>query len=488
LTRRGGRTRRETPNIRTKGIAVLQSDIKVVQVETFKVPTACRTPLKFGAVVVDKTITGYAKVTVETRGGRRATGWGAMFIMDLWAWPGLPAVHEPRLQTMCDLFDAYAKTIAGYGQFAHPIEIFMETEAELRRLAARPPREGAGADPMPFLAALVTASPIDHAVHDAFGNASGIDSYRGYGPEHMPFDLSRYLGAEFKDVYPSQFLRQDYLPRVPVFHLVGGLDVLREKDAPADAPQDGVPNSFEKWIERDGVFCLKVKLRGKDLEWDIARTIEVSRIYHEVRTRARPDLPAQPHLTADTNEQCESPAYIVEYLEKIGERAPDVLSEILYIEQPTERDLGAHRFDMRPVARLKPVLIDESLTSPEDFRLAMELGWSGIALKSCKCLSSDLLLVPMAELAGIPYAVQDLTNPSIALIESVGLAARTHPIMGVEANSRQFFPGANVAVGKVHPGLCEIRDGYARTASMTGTGLALRMNEIDRAACGLAKD
>ena len=39
--------------------------------------------------------------------------------------------------------------------------------------------------------------------------------------------------------------------------------------------------------------------------------------------------------------------------------------------------------------------------------------------------------------------------------------------MGVEANSRQFFPAANEAVGKVHPGLCEIRDGYARTASMT---------------------
>jgi hypothetical protein len=118
----------------------------------------------------------------------------------------------------------------------------------------------------------------------------------------------------------------------------------------------------------------------------------------------------------------------------------------------------------------------------------MELGWSGIALKSCKCLSSDLLLVPMAEMAGVPYAVQDLTNPSIALVQSVGLAARTHTIMGVEANSRQFFPAANAAAGKVHPGLCEIRDGYARTASMTGTGLGFRMNEIDRAACGLPKD
>ena len=462
----------------------MQSDIKVVAVETFKVPTVCRTPLKFGAVVVDALPIGYARATVETRSGRRAVGWGAMFIMDLWAWPGPPGSHEPRARAMGDLFDAYAKLIAGHKPFAHPIEIFMETEGELRRLAARISREAAGQE-MPFLAALVAASPIDHAVHDAFGNANGIDSYRGYGPEHMGFDLSRYLGDEFKGVYPSQFLRQDYAPLVPVFHLVGGLDVLREKDAPADAPQDGIPNSLEKWIERDGAFCLKVKLRGRDLDWDIARTLEVSRIYHEVRCRARPDLPGQPFLTADTNEQCPTPTYIVEYLEKIRERAPGVYHEILYIEQPTERDLGAHRFNMRPVADLKPVLIDESLTSPEDFRLAMELAWTGIALKSCKCLSSDLLLMPMAELAGVPYAVQDLTNPSISLIESVGLAARTHPIKGVEANSRQFFPAANEPAARVHPGLFEIRDGYARTASMTGTGLGLRIGEIDLAACGL---
>ena len=462
----------------------MQTDIRVISVETFHVPTVCRTPLKFGAVVVDKTITGYARATVENKAGRRATGWGAMFLMDLWAWPGAPGTHEPRLKAMGALFDAYAKLVGGYKQFAHPIQIFMETERDLLRLAQSLSREIAG-DEMPTLGAFVVASPIDHALHDAFGNAAGIDSFRGYGQEHMEWDLSRYLGTEFKGIWPSQFLRQEYLSRLPVFHLVGGLDVLRQADAPADAPKDGVPNSLEQWITRDGVFCLKVKLRGRDLEWDVARTLDVSRIYHDIRDHRRPSLPAQPFLTADTNEQCESPEYIVEYLSKIRERAAAVFDEILYIEQPTERDLKSHRFDMRKLSALKPVLIDESLTSPEDFRLAMELGWSGIAHKSCKCLSSDLLLVPMAEMAGIPYAVQDLTNPSIALVESIGLAARTHTIKGVEANSRQFFPAANAATAKVHPGLCEIRDGYARTASMTGTGLGYRINEIDLAACGL---
>ena len=133
---------------------------------------------------------------------------------------------------------------------------------------------------------------------------------------------------------------------------------------------------------------------------------------------------------------------------------------------------------MRPIARLKPVLIDESLTSIEDFKLAVELGWSGIALKSCKCLSADLLFVPMAELAGIPYAVQDLTCPSLAMIESVGLAARIHTIKGVEANSRQFFPKANETAAKIHPELFNVRNGVAKTLAVKGTGLGFRIEEM----------
>jgi len=463
----------------------MQTDIRVERVETFQVPTVCRTPLKFGAVVVERSPLAYAKATVVNRAGRTATGWGAMFLMDLWAWPVSKAPHEAREWAMGDVLAAYAACVASRRGFAHPIEIFHETEPALADLSREASRRHTPEDAMPPLAALVAASPVDHALHDAFGRAAGIDSYAACGPEHMVGDLSRYLGGDYKDVYPSQHLRPAYLDAVPVFHLVGGLDVLREADAAPDAPADGVPNSLERWIERDGVFCLKVKLRGRDLAWDVERTLEVSRIYHEVRAARRPGLPARPHLTADTNEQCESPEYVLEYLARVKERSPRVFDEILYVEQPTERDLGAHRFDMRPLGRVKPVLIDESLTSVADFRLAMNLGWSGVALKSCKCLSADLLFLAMAERAGVPYAVQDLTNPSIALLESVGLAARTHTILGVEANSRQFFPAANAAVARVHGGVCEIRDGHAHTASMRGPGLGLRMDELDRATLGL---
>jgi len=133
---------------------------------------------------------------------------------------------------------------------------------------------------------------------------------------------------------------------------------------------------------------------------------------------------------------------------------------------------------MRRLAALKPVLIDESLTDIPAFDLAMELGWSGIALKTCKGQSHSLLFLAKATEAGIPYSVQDLTNPGIALIHSVGLAARITTIKGVEANSRQFFPESSRAERAIHPGLFAVRDGIASTASLQGTGLGYQMPRI----------
>lgn len=457
----------------------MQSDIRILELEVYRVKTVCRTPVKFGAVVVDELPLGFARAKVENREGQVAEGWGAMFLMDLWAWPVSEASHEQKSRAMCRLLHSYARFLTGYNQFAHPLEIFFDTEEELFNLRKEVCYDLTDGELMPPLAVLVCASPVDHALHDAFGKVNNIDSYLAYGRNFMNYDLSRYLGESLRGVYPSQFLRQDFVPELPVFHLVGGLDPLSESEVGKDALQDGLPNSLERWIERDGVFCLKIKLRGKDIDWDIERTIEVSTIYHEVREKLRPDLPEAPFLTADTNEQCETPEYIVEYLRRIREQDEQVYEELLYIEQPTERDLTLNRWDMRPISRLKPVLVDESLATVEDYRLAIELGWSGIALKSCKCLSSDLLFIAMAELDGIPYAVQDLSNPSLALLQSVGLAGRIHPVKGVEANSRQFFPSANELICPVHSEICRVRDGIVRTSSLQGKGLGFQIEKIE---------
>jgi len=453
----------------------VQSDIRIISVEPHYTDEVCRTPLKFGAVTVEQLPFCRVKATVENRRGEVAAGWGGIFLMDFWSWPTPELPHEAKSAAMVEINQRCARLAAEAGGWWHPVDLFLHLEDGYREANEAVCRERHLHPAQTFLGALVCASPVDAAIHDAFGNVNGMDTYAGYGPESMEHDLGHVMGPSFAGRYIADFVRDAYLPEIPIFHLVGGLDKLTRGEVEDSDPQDGVPNCLEDWVARDGVFCLKVKLRGTDLAWDVERTLAVHRIG---RTQlAKLGIEAL-HLTADTNEQCASPQYIVEYLHRVRERSPEAYDCILYIEQPTERDLAASRHDMRPIAELKPVLVDESLTDLESYELARELGWSGIALKTCKCHSAALLLAARARADGIPYAVQDLTNPSLALMHSVGFAARLYTIMGVEANSRQFFPDSTTpGEQRVHEGIFRVRRGVARTASLQGTGLGYRVQE-----------
>ena len=46
-------------------------------------------------------------------------------------------------------------------------------------------------EPMPWLAALVCASPFDIAIHDAFGMVNNVPIYHAYGKEFLSSDLSQ---------------------------------------------------------------------------------------------------------------------------------------------------------------------------------------------------------------------------------------------------------------------------------------------------------
>jgi hypothetical protein len=61
-------------------------------------------------------------------------------------------------------------------------------------------------------------------------------------------------------------------------------------------------------------------------------------------------------------------------------------------------------------------------------------------------------------------------------MHSVGLGARLYTIMGVEANSRQFFPASTQEAEKrVHAGIFSLHRGEADTSSLQGPGLGYQM-------------
>lgn len=448
----------------------MESDVNIEKIDIDYRSYKLRTPLKFGSVVVSESVSLIARVLVKRKGGGEAVGFGSMPLVCEWAFPDPTVEYYDKLEGMKLVAERYARVLekeASSGLYLHPIDWFIKFESEIPKLTNSISRELKLKVPLPILASLVAISPIDAAIHDGFGKANGICSYDGYGPKYMERDLSHYLGPRFKGKYISDYIKPRYEPKMPIFHLVGGLDKLTKDEVGPEDPRDGFPVSLEEWIERDGIFCFKIKLTGVDLEWDVKRTKDVSNVVREKLKEAfdRNEY----YFSVDFNEMHKSPDETLEYLRRVKREDPETFERILYVEQPVSRDLAKYRFYMGTVGAVKPVLADEGVTDINSFDLALSLGWSGVALKTCKCHSSALLLVAKAEELGVPYSVQDLTCPGLALVHSAGFAARIKPIKGFEYNARQYLPSAFPEVQSKYKEIFEVKEGFVKTGILNGT-------------------
>jgi len=456
---------------------MLPSDIRIERIEAHYKSYKFRTPLKFGSVIVEESTSLIVKSLVKRRDGDEAVGVGSMPFVCEWAFPDPEVEYEDKLEAMKIVAEKYAKLLeieSNRGVYRHPLDWFIAFEDEIPKIAESVSKEVNLKKPLPLLAALVAISPIDTSIHDGFGKVNNICSYDGYGPKYMERDLSFYLKSpKFKNKYLTDYIKPNYERRLPVFHLVGGLDKLTQDEVGPEDPKDGLPVSLEEWIKRDGVFCFKVKLTGVDLDWDVKRTKAVAEVAREtLKVMGRKEF----YLSVDSNEMHKSPDEVLRYLRRVKQESPDVFERILYVEQPVSRYLSMYRFDMSAVSAIKPVLADEGVVNVESFDFALSLGWSGVALKTCKCHSSALLLVAKAEELKVPYSVQDLTCPGLALVHSAGFAARIKPIKGFEYNARQYLPNAFPEVQERYRDIFTVKDGYINTGILEGyLGLGLEM-------------
>jgi len=429
-----------------------------------------RTPIKFGGTIVDRVTLLNVNCAVRTASGRAAKGFGSMPLGNVWAFPSKAMPYDTTLAAMKALAERIAKLTAAHREPGHPIDINCALEPEYLNAAAEVTKELNLPEPIPRLATLVTASPFDAALHDAFGKAHGLSCYRTYGPDYMPHDLSHYLGPEFKGEYLDRYVLKDPKPRMPLYHLVGAVDPIVESDI-KQRVGDGLPETLAEWIRYNGLTHLKIKLNGDNLGWDVERVLGVDRV--AVETQARRGV-ARWFYSLDFNERCPNVGYLLDFLHQLKERTPAAFDRIQYIEQPTARDLKSHRANtMQEAAKLKPIVIDESLTDLESLLLAREMGYTGAALKACKGQSQALLMAAAAQKFGMFLCVQDLTCPGASLIHSAGLAAHIPTVAAIEANSRQYVPAANKPWESKFPGLFIIKDGTMDTSALTGPGLGV---------------
>jgi L-alanine-DL-glutamate epimerase-like enolase superfamily enzyme len=447
-------------------IAPRRTDIRIVEVAHEFEEFRYRTPYQFGGRTVDRVTLLNVNCRVRTGAGQEAWGFGSMTLGNAWAFPA--ASQEAGLGAMVALAGELRALTAACDDNGHPIDLFRVLEPEYLRAAADLSRARALPVPIPKLCTLVVASAFDAAVHDAYGKAFGRSCYETYGREFMSGDLSRDLGAPFKGEYLDRYIPAKPQAGMPVFHSVGASDPLEAADVRTRI-DDGLPNTLEEWIPRDGLIRFKIKLNGGNLEADYDRVVRIDRIVNRIQPgRGVKDW----KYLLDFNEGCPNVGYLLEFMRKVREATPTGFDRILYIEQPTARDLQKDRGNvMHEASRLRPIVADESLTDLESLLLAREMGYTGVALKACKGQTHAVLLAAAAQKFGMFLCVQDLTCPGASLIHSAGIAARVPGNAGIEANARQFVPSANQPWEARFPGLFTIRNGVMNTGQLTGPGL-----------------
>ncbi|WP_127579889.1 enolase C-terminal domain-like protein [Paenibacillus koleovorans] len=459
-------------------------DIEITGVQLYFIPVRTRVPLKFGAETLTEVTCARACIQTRNRNGETGEGWGETPLSVQWVWPS-PLSYETREKAL----QAFCLMIAGEltewaTEPGHAFELgyrfIHERLPELKERFQKEQGAESGvsdSESLPYLAALVCFSLFDIALHDAYGMTNRVPTYSTYNATYMNADLSAYLepaaeaDVRFDGRYPDHFLAAQPPQELVAWHLVGGKDMLYRHELNGSEPEDGYPYALEDWTRQDGLYALKIKLTGNDPAWDYDRLVQVGAIAQAQGVQ---------WLTADFNCQVTAPGYVTDILDRLMLEHPKVYQSILYVEQPFPYDLHAHPIDVRSVSARKPLFMDESAHDWEVVRLGRELGWTGVALKTCKTQTGALLSLVWAKAHGMTLMVQDLTNPMLAQIPHVLLAAYAGTIMGVETNGMQFYPEASSYEAAVHPGLYSRENGTVKLDTLQGYGFGYRIERIGR--------
>lgn len=375
-------------------------------------------PLLLSSGAITEITEARATVRVSVN-GKEAEGIGSIYLSDLWAWPDPALSHEERDARLREFCQQIADNLAEWvGEPAHPLELGLR----LHERACH----GPDLPQLPVLALSMCASPFDAAIHDAVGHALGRSAYSFY-EDDVAFPLADPF---FTDGNACRAIRETLLSPERAATSLDAWWIVGAKDE--------LPAALETPVAGRGYHGFKIKLQAKDIAEDLDRTIEVF-------DAARFHGCAKPRLSLDSNEGNKSAEEVHTYLLQLQAKRPDVYEALEYLEQPTGRDITVYRFDWTKTSALKPILLDEGLTSLALLNDAQEQGWSGLALKTCKGHSFTLVAAAWARERGLPLAMQDLTNPGYAAIHSYTMAAHLGTINGIELNSPQYTPAANEA-------------------------------------------
>jgi hypothetical protein len=455
--------------------------VKVEEVERYERHVKMRLAFRFGVITVTDATQAVIRVRLSLPDGRTSHGVAAEALAAKWFEKSPEFTDAQNFEQLRQSLDLAIELYSAQG-FDRAFDLFAGTYAEQKR-------RGAALGLNPLVAAYGPAL-LDRAILDAVGRATG-KSFAALIAGNLPGIRTTSLTPDIKEAELTPFLA-GLKPgtSIDVRHTVGLVDPLTAADRPAsERVNDGLPETLEEVVShyRGRYYKLKV---GGDIKADLERLSRIASVLDAGAGDYR--------ATLDGNEQYGDVEGVVELWRKV-EEAPGLaklVKSTLFIEQPIKRAV-ALSCSVEPLARLRPVIIDESDGELSSFPTALGLGYAGVSSKNCKGFYKSILNAARVSRLGARHfmSAEDLTTwPGVSVQQDlalVSLLGMTH----VERNAHHFIDGMSFAPETeqqafvaAHPDLYEKQAGKPARLKARGGKLALGSLEGPGFAVGAQMD
>ena len=454
--------------------------LRLEAVDCFERDVKLRLPFRFGVITVRQLTQAVIRATITLEDGRSQVGVAAETLAAKW-FDKDPAFSDA--QNLDQLRQSLALATALYRAKGWSTPFALYANSYFEQMA-----RGAKLGLVPLVASYGPAL-LDRAILDALGRARGV-SFADMVTGNLPGIVATELTPDLAPFNLAAFLAGLRLGRqIGVRHTVGLLDPIVASDqAPGDRLGDGLPETLEEVARCYRGRYYKLKLAGA-----VAADLERLQRIAQVLDRELADY----RVTLDGNEQYDEIEAILELWQRMC--ATPVLARLvastLFIEQPIRRATALTR-PVAALARLKPLIIDESDGELSAFPTAQRLGYTGVSSKSCKGLYKSILNAARvakgnAESGSTRYfmTAEDLTTlAGVSLQQDLALASLLG-LAHVERNGHHFIDGMSFApepeqaeFARAHPDLyqrcqgparLQLKDGQLVLASLNCAGFAV---------------
>ena len=405
--------------------------VQVLGVEAFEQPFALRLPFRFGAATIEEARQAHVRVHLRLDDGREGFGYAAELLAAKWFDKAVSLSDADNVEQLRKAIE-----IAGDAYREAPPSTAFDLFADHHRYQLR---AGRGAE-LPALAASFGNALLDRAVLDAVCRLLGVSFWTAMR-SNLPGMTSHPVIADLGAFDFNAFLAGlAPVATVEARHTVGLVDAITAADRPPGARvDDGLPETLEEVVARYGQRAFKLKVAG-DVRADVDRLVRIASVLDGV-----PDL----HVTIDGNERFDDVESALELWHAI--EAEPALQKLcaatLFIEQPLRREVALAR-SVAPLARLRPLTIDESDGDLDAFVRARALGYGGVATKACKGFYKSFIHLARCRLwnaeadeGGFFVSGEDLTTQAgLALQQDLAIAALLG-LADVERNGHHYAEG-----------------------------------------------